>query len=85
MKSNAIVSQRPIEDTAPSVDGFPVVNHYLRKAEITRSLVTGEPTTALCGEQWVLTGEEEAFTGRTVECPLCADVYSELLIGAGRK
>jgi len=45
--------------------------HYVPKAEIVRSAVTGEPVTALCGKRWVPTRDPERFP----VCPECKAIF----------
>lgn len=49
--------------------------HYVRKADIVRSAVTGEPVVALCGKKWVPSRDPERFP----VCPTC----KEILAGSG--
>ena len=46
--------------------------HYVRKADIVRSAVTGEAVTALCGKKWVPSRDPERFP----VCPSCKEVLS---------
>jgi hypothetical protein len=45
--------------------------HYVPKADITRSAVTGEPVIALCGKKWVPCRDPERFP----VCPECKEIY----------
>lgn len=45
--------------------------HYVAKADMTRSAVTGEPITALCGKKWVPSRDPERFP----VCPDCKKIY----------
>lgn len=58
-----------------------VVNHWLRKADITRSLVEGVEVVALCGERLQVAvngGRVDAGGGTAVVCPLCAAVRADI-------
>ncbi|MGY9074222.1 MAG: DUF3039 domain-containing protein [Acidimicrobiales bacterium] len=46
--------------------------HYVNKTEMTRSAITGEAITALCGKRWVPTRDGEQFP----VCPACKEVYA---------
>lgn len=48
--------------------------HYVRKEEITRSAVTGEPVIALCGKKWVPSRDPERFP----VCPECKKIYQAM-------
>lgn len=52
--------------------------HYVPKAEITRSLVTGEPVTALCGKKWVPSRDPERFP----VCPDCKRIHEAIRDGS---
>ena len=41
--------------------------HYVPKADIVRSAVTGEPVLALCGKRWVPSRDPERYP----VCPAC--------------
>ncbi|MFT7646473.1 MAG: hypothetical protein ACI8Y4_001208 [Candidatus Poriferisodalaceae bacterium] len=46
--------------------------HYVNKTEMTRSAVTGEAITALCGKTWVPSRDGEQFP----VCPACKEIYA---------
>lgn len=48
--------------------------HYVRKADIVRSAVTGEPVVALCGKKWVPSRDPERYP----VCPTCRELYGRL-------
>lgn len=50
--------------------------HYVRKEDIVRSAVTGEPVTALCGKKWIPNRNPERFP----VCPACSDAYADRII-----
>jgi Protein of unknown function (DUF3039) len=51
--------------------------HYVPKADIVRSAVTGEPVTALCGKRWVPCRDPERFP----VCPECKAIYEAVKVG----
>ena len=63
---------RPVDVDAGDHERFA---HYVRKADIVKSAVTGEPVTALCGKKWVPSRDPERFP----VCPTC----KEILAGGG--
>lgn len=58
----------------------PVVFHYHSKADITRSIVTGEPVAALCGKTSAVSdGNPGKHRGGTaIVCPACLSIYDGL-------
>ena len=48
--------------------------HYVDKVEMTKSAVTGEPVTALCGKKWVPSRDPQKFP----VCPECKKIYEAL-------
>lgn len=48
-------------------------SHFVPKAEILESAVTGRPVTALCGKKWVPSRDPERFP----VCPECKRIKSE--------
>jgi hypothetical protein len=54
--------------------------HYVRKAKITESAVTGTLVQALCGEVFPVTRVPKP--GSPV-CPLCKEIYESLPAGSG--
>ncbi|WP_418789571.1 DUF3039 domain-containing protein [Paenarthrobacter ilicis] len=57
-----------------------VVNHYVPKEEITKSIVFGTEVTALCGVRYVVEGQGSgsARNSTAVVCPLCGNIYDGL-------
>ena len=53
--------------------------HYVDKADMTRSDVTGDPVRALCGKKWTPNRNPDRFP----VCPECKKIY-EMLKEAGR-
>lgn len=45
--------------------------HYVRKADVARSLVEGVPATALCGKKWVPNRDPQKFP----VCPDCRKIW----------
>lgn len=48
--------------------------HYVRKSDIVRSNVTGEPVVALCGKRWVPNRDPNRFP----VCPTCVEIRASL-------
>ena len=48
--------------------------HYVRKAQITESAITGKAVRALCGKKWVPTRKPDDFP----VCPDCKRIYDRL-------
>lgn len=48
--------------------------HYVKKAKITESAVTGTPVIALCGKVWVPGRDPSKFP----VCPVCKEIYEGL-------
>ncbi|MGI8575523.1 MAG: DUF3039 domain-containing protein [Egibacteraceae bacterium] len=46
--------------------------HWARKSEVTKSYVTGQPITALCGKRWVPTRDPSRYP----VCPECKEIYT---------
>lgn len=55
-------------------------SHYVEKAKIMESAVTGSPVKALCGKVWVPSRDPERFP----VCPDCDAIYRGLPPGAGK-
>jgi hypothetical protein len=51
--------------------------HYVKKAKITESALTGTPVIALCGKVWVPNRDPKKFP----VCPECKEIYEGLLPG----
>jgi len=45
--------------------------HYVKKAKITESALTGTPVIALCGKVWVPNRDPKKFP----VCPECKEIY----------
>lgn len=48
--------------------------HYVRKAKILQSAVSGAPVVALCGKVWVPGRDPNRFP----VCPVCKEIYEGL-------
>lgn len=86
--SNATIlgSKAKVESDRAKDDGRRRVNHFVSKADITESIVTGKRITALCGESFVATAQGNGSTastsrGRTVICQPCKDIHYKLPSG----
>jgi hypothetical protein len=51
--------------------------HYVKKAKITESALTGTPVIALCGKVWVPNRDPKKFP----VCPECKEIYESLAPG----
>ncbi|MEV3922462.1 DUF3039 domain-containing protein [Actinomadura coerulea] len=54
--------------------------HYVKKAKITESAVTGTPVIALCGKVWVPNRDPKKYP----VCPECKEIYESMLPGGGK-
>ncbi|MBO2448112.1 DUF3039 domain-containing protein [Actinomadura barringtoniae] len=55
--------------------------HYVKKAKITESAVSGSPVVALCGKVWVPNRDPKKFP----VCPECKEIYESMQAGKGGK
>lgn len=53
--------------------------HYVEKAKIVESAVTGTPVKALCGKVWIPNRDPSNFP----VCPDCQDIHAKLPPGGG--
>ena len=53
--------------------------HYVEKAKIVESAVTGEPVKALCGKVWIPNRDPSRFP----VCPQCQEIHASLPAGGG--
>ncbi|TMQ90214.1 DUF3039 domain-containing protein [Actinomadura soli] len=53
--------------------------HYVKKAKITESAVSGTPVIALCGKVWVPNRDPKKFP----VCPECKEIYESMKPGGG--
>lgn len=79
-------SKAKVESDLAKDDGRRRVNHFVSKADITESIVTGKRITALCGETFVANGQGNGSAaavsrGGTVICQPCKDIYYKLPAG----
>jgi hypothetical protein len=51
--------------------------HYVKKAKITESAVTGTPVIALCGKVWVPNRDPKKYP----VCPECKEIYESMKSG----
>jgi hypothetical protein len=54
-------------------------SHYVEKAKIVESAVTGAPVKALCGKGWTRNRDPERFP----ICPECQEIHAGLPRGGG--
>lgn len=79
-------SKSKVESDLAKDDRRRRINHYVSKADITESIVTGKRVTALCGETFVATAQGNGsaaapFRGRTVICQPCKSIHYKLPAG----
>jgi hypothetical protein len=51
--------------------------HYVKKAKITESAVTGTPVIALCGKVWVPNRDPKKYP----VCPECKEIWEQMKPG----
>ena len=71
------VLEKPVDQ---DTDDTPKMFHYVRKAKIVESAVTGNFVVALCGETFPVT--RQAKPGSPV-CPDCKKIYERMRKGGG--
>lgn len=49
-------------------------SHYVPKAQLEQAILSGVPTTALCGKKWLPTRDAKRF----LVCQACKDAYDQL-------
>ncbi|MFI0404688.1 DUF3039 domain-containing protein [Actinomadura sp. 3N508] len=54
--------------------------HYVKKAKITESAVSGTPVIALCGKVWVPNRDPKKFP----VCPECKEIYESMKPSGGK-
>jgi hypothetical protein len=66
-------------------DADPVINCYVRKSDITESLIFGTEVTALCGDTFVVTAQGGGSTARkgpgATICHNCVRIFNGMLPG----
>lgn len=67
----------PVTHLVPEPDGL---NHYVRKSEITRSIVEGVAVVALCGTRVLTSAQGNGNTGnrRLQTCAMCSLTYESM-------
>ncbi|GGU98541.1 hypothetical protein GCM10010182_14020 [Actinomadura cremea] len=55
--------------------------HYVKKAKITESAVSGTPVIALCGKVWVPNRDPKKYP----VCPECKEIYESMQSGGDKK
>lgn len=76
-----------LERQAADRDFNPIVYHYVKKIDISRSAALDIPSNALCGDRKVFSNPivgrpVDAKQGRTI-CPLCQLVYDGMTLRKG--
>lgn len=68
-----------LADLMRNADEAQTVNHFVSKANVTRSVVFGVPVKTLCGDRLVVEPEDgEVADGEAAVCALCSIVYASL-------
>lgn len=67
----------PDQETRPVTDDgdHDRYAHFVRKADLMRAYVEGEPITALCGKKWVPSRDPERYP----VCPTCKELRAAAL------
>ena len=65
---------KPVVDTRLDDGDHDRFAHYVRKEDIVRSAVTGEPVIALCGKVWIPTRDPERYP----VCPTCKELFARV-------
>ena len=66
-----LVEERPVSTDEGDHERFA---HYVEKAKIVESAVTGTPVKALCGKVWVPSRDPSRFP----VCPECQEIHAKL-------
>lgn len=63
-----------MRDADPAIE----LNHFVKKSDITRSIVFGVDVRALCGDRFVVepVGDGEVADSDAETCPLCSIIYA---------
>jgi hypothetical protein len=70
-----LLDERPAGTEDGDADRFA---HYVEKAKIVESAVTGTPVKALCGKVWIPGRDPEKFP----ICPTCQEIHAGLPRGS---
>jgi hypothetical protein len=76
LSGGTLLEERPVSGDEGDHERFA---HYVEKAKIVESAVTGTPVKALCGKIWIPNRDPSNFP----VCPDCQDIHAKLPPGGG--
>jgi len=76
LSGGTLLEERPVSGDEGDHERFA---HYVEKAKIVESAVTGTPVKALCGKIWIPNRDPSNFP----ICPDCQDIHAKLPPGGG--
>jgi hypothetical protein len=76
LSGGTLLEERPVSGDEGDHERFA---HYVEKAKIVESAVTGTPVKALCGKVWIPNRDPSNFP----VCPDCQDIHAKLPPGGG--
>ena len=76
LSGGTLLEERPVSGDEGDHERFA---HYVEKAKIVESAVTGTPVKALCGKIWIPNRDPSNFA----VCPDCQDIHAKLPPGGG--
>lgn len=76
LSGGTLLEERPVSGDEGDHERFA---HYVEKAKIMESAVTGTPVKALCGKVWIPNRDPSRFP----ICPDCQEIHSKLPPGGG--
>ena len=76
LSGGTLLEERPASGDEGDHERFA---HYVEKAKIVESAVTGTPVKALCGKVWIPNRDPSNFP----VCPDCQDIHAKLPPGGG--
>lgn len=76
LSGGTLLEERPVSGDEGNHERFA---HYVEKAKILESAVTGTPVKALCGKVWIPNRDPSNFP----ICPDCQEIHAKLPPGGG--
>ena len=76
LSGGTLLEERPVSGDEGDHERFA---HYVEKAKILESAVTGTPVKALCGKVWIPNRDPSNFP----ICPDCQEIHAKLPPGGG--
>ncbi len=76
LSGGTLLEERPVSGDEGDHERFA---HYVEKAKIMESAVTGTPVKALCGKVWIPNRDPSNFP----ICPDCQEIHAKLPPGGG--